>query len=370
MHDARHGRNHLTPPKVFGVETPLYELFHHQHEFLGELTNILAKTLPENDAQDVLAILSLYQAKVDHTLQQRELNIFNGRGEHGLMEARIRQKTLEDSGYQDVVFPYPEKEDSYYPLLEGLLRDLVIPNSQELLFSQARQPLPDDLTKSPRGIFGAKPGSMSIILRPKGHVVHFVINHKSHIAPIVLEKTTYGNEVFMRKNVEEMIIDLFELFGQYDCLRSSTKVIEASPVIRDTFVSTLRLNLPGFFGGEDEYVHPVAFKGLCFKPFSSLDEARQALKDSPVQLRMCFRPDCCSDGVVLLLKIDETSFLSVDSSLDTSVHYYSDKETSWVTVKDYLPYVPSDYFFEVMDTFFKSHGHEPTYSFQSSIEKP
>lgn len=362
MRDVDNSREHLIPPKVFGSDTPLFELFEQQHLFLESLVTQISKLVPENQARtSILGALEHYQTNVDVILQKRQADIFNGRGEHSRMESLMRHRSLVANGYDEVVDPFPSKDESQYSLLEGLIRDLIIPHSQELLFSTARQALPKDIYQVKRGIYEATPSGMTLILRPNDHIVRFTISNKSHILPVVLERTTYGNEVFMRENVETMIRDLFELIGEYDFLKNSPSVKDAEPIDKSLFTSILSMNLPAYFGDEDKYIQPIGFKGLCFKPFTSFRTACDELEHTPIQLRMCFREDRPQDSVLLLFALDEDTFLSIDCDCELKVHHYSKKESVWVTVKDYFPYISSNQFYENMNTFFSEHGHKPRY---------
>lgn len=363
MREVDKSRDHLQPPKVFGRDTPIYELFEQQHQFLEALTTELTRLIPEGDNRRIVkGLLENYQSNVEEILNRRDVAIFNGRGEHSRMEALIRHRALEQNGYGDeVVDPYPMKEESSYPLLEGLIRDLILPRSKELLFSNARQKLPDDVRNAPRGIYEASANEMTLILRPKGQIVRFSINNKSHISPVVLERTTLGNEVFMRENVESMIHDLFALIDSYECLKHSPNVKDSLPITKDFFLSVLKMNLPANFGGEDQFIQPLGFKGLCLKPLTSLSEVRESLNIRPVQLRMCFREDCCRDSMVFLFRIDKDSFLAVDSSLEIRIHHYSEKERAWVSVSQHFPYIPYSDYQDMMADFFGEYGHKPRY---------
>jgi hypothetical protein len=362
MWDVDNSREHLIPPKVFGSDTPLFELFEQQHLFLESLVTQISKLVPENQARtSILGALEDYQTNVDAILQKRQADIFNGRGEHSRMESLLRHRSLMENGYDEVVDPFPSKDESQYSLLEGLIRDLIIPYSQELLFSAARQELPTDIYQAKRGIYEATPSGMTLILRPNDQIVRFTISNKSHVLPVVLERTTYGNEVFMRENVETMIRDLFELINEYEFLKNSQAVKDAAPIEKDLYTSILSMNLPAYFGDESKYFQPIGFKGLCFQPFTSFKAACVDLERNPIQLRMCFREDRPLDSVVLLFALDEDTFLSIDTDCELKVHHYSTKESVWVTVRDYFPYISTNQFYETMNAFFSEHGHKPRY---------
>lgn len=346
-------RNTQQPPRVFGPDSALHRTIDLQDQTIRSLIAIVSDGAEAATQETLKQLLHDYTTAKQAIEDQKEKDIFNGRGDHAMMDAYLDHRST-----GDVRVPFPAKENSAFPTLERLIARILVPRANELFFTpEARS---DPQSKS--GVYSLTTRSFILVLADEqGHMTKMDVRYGRDITVTVMESTC-GNCVFLRSNVETMIQSFFDLLDQIGIFQEDDEKKSSEPVKAERLKEILRANLPGIFGQEDDDTEN-GLRVVCVPPLDAPDKMIRSLTRHGAELRVTSTSakDIRQQSVFTML-VDEDTYLKVTPCARgqrLEVMHFSSTERHWVSVKDHFPYIPQEIFYRLLSLFFKHHHHEP-----------
>lgn len=347
-------REHQQPPKVFGPDSALHRIIDLQDQTIRSLIAILADATTDVHHGNLKQLLSDYTRAKEAIENKKEEDIFNGRGDHALMEAYLSHHST-----GNVKTPFPAKEKSVFPTLERLIGRILVPRINELFFTPGARGKP----RPESGIYSLTTRDFVLVLgHGENHLTKMTVHYRDEVKVQVTESTC-GNKVFLRNNVEDMIVGFFELLAKFECFDDDPELKASCPVKSDRLSEILKANLPHIFD-PDNIESANGLRLVCIAPLDTPDKMIRSLSKNGAEVRATVSPakDFRQQHVFTML-VDDDTYIKVTphgSNQHVEVIHFSSSEGHWVSVKDHFPYMPQEIFYRLLSLFFQRHRHEPT----------
>lgn len=352
--------NSQNPPRVFGPGSDVRERLEYQESILEELLTLMSAYLPPEASERVQEIQGRFNDNRRELERHQAIKVLNGQGEHASLEHYFYRFTSHEPA-DGQAFAFPNPHASIYNRLQELLARHVTRRHRELLLKGVgRRKLSntDDIATCDNDFYTDVDGSLVLVMVTENVVAKWGIG-----PDVTLLQCAPAQTFFKRTNIEELITSLFVLLeGKY-----GFNLAEESPLTPDKVAKSLETHLPRQFRETRNITHrqPREFQNLALAPMGPVDREYDNLASTPMLLRV--RHDPRTNGVehVMLFRANDDGYMSFSISEGLTYWHYSSTEGLWVSVTDFMPYIPTTLFDKALASFFKTQGYTP----QDLIEK-